>query len=69
VRATTTQGNPSFVPPEDRIAEFDEDGTLWVEHPVYTQVVYCLENAGSLVREKPALTGAAVSHVQGRTGG
>src|SRR5262249_28417360 len=43
VRATTAQGSPQFVPPEDRIATFDQDGTLWVEHPIYSQVVYCLD--------------------------
>ena len=43
VKATTTQGGPKFVPPEERIATFDQDGTLWVEHPMYTQVMYCLE--------------------------
>src|SRR5215467_379070 len=43
VRATTDQGSPKFVPPEDRIATFDQDGTLWVEHPIYSQVVYCLD--------------------------
>ena len=35
VKATTEQGSPKFVPPEDRIATFDQDGTLWVEHPIY----------------------------------
>ena len=35
------QRRPS-VPPEERIDTFDQDGTLWVEHPIYTQVVYCL---------------------------
>jgi hypothetical protein len=49
VRATTTKGSPNFVPPPVRIAEFDQDGTLWVEHPVYTQVVYCLDHVGQLV--------------------
>jgi phosphoglycolate phosphatase-like HAD superfamily hydrolase len=55
VRATTTQGSPNFVPPGERIAEFDQDGTLWVEHPVYTQIVYCLEHVGELVKQKPEL--------------
>jgi hypothetical protein len=32
VKTTTTQGSPQFVPPEQRIATFDQDGTLWVEH-------------------------------------
>src|SRR5215471_12970677 len=42
VKTTTTQGSPQFVPPAERIATFDQDGTLWVEHPIYTQVLYCL---------------------------
>ena len=33
----------NFVPPEERIATFDQDGTLWVEHPMYSQVMYCLD--------------------------
>jgi hypothetical protein len=33
VKDTTTQGSPKVVPAEDRIATFDQDGTLWVEHP------------------------------------
>ena len=39
VKDTTTQGSPKFVPPTERIATFDQDGTLWVEHPIYTQVM------------------------------
>jgi hypothetical protein len=33
VRATTDKNSPNIVPPERRIATFDQDGTLWVEHP------------------------------------
>jgi phosphoserine phosphatase len=55
VKTTTTQGSPQFVPPEARIATFDQDGTLWVEHPMYTQVVYCLERVPALVKDKPEL--------------
>jgi phosphoserine phosphatase len=55
VRATTDQASPKFVPPEDRIATFDQDGTLWVEHPMYTQVVYCLERVPAVVAQKPEL--------------
>jgi phosphoserine phosphatase len=55
VKATTTQGSPEFVPPEARIATFDQDGTLWVEHPMCSQVVYCLERVSALVKEKPEL--------------
>ena len=49
--------SPDFLPPEERIAEFDQDGTLWVEHPLYTQVVFCLDRVPSLVKEKPELKG------------
>jgi len=59
VRATTTQGSPQFVPPEERIATFDQDGTLWVEHPMYTQVMYCLEKVPALVKAKPELANVA----------
>src|SRR5262249_22992721 len=55
VQATTDQSSPTFVPPEARIATFDQDGTLWVEHPMYTQVLYCLERVPALVAQKPEL--------------
>jgi phosphoglycolate phosphatase-like HAD superfamily hydrolase len=55
VRATTDQGSAKFVPPEERIATFDQDGTLWVEHPMYTQVIYCFERVPAVVAEKPEL--------------
>jgi phosphoglycolate phosphatase-like HAD superfamily hydrolase len=55
VQATTDKENPKYVPPEDRIATFDQDGTLWVEHPMYTQVVYCLEQVPALATKKPEL--------------
>jgi phosphoglycolate phosphatase-like HAD superfamily hydrolase len=55
VRATTDRASPQFVPPEQRIATFDQDGTLWVEHPMYTQVVYCLERVPAVVAQKPEL--------------
>jgi phosphoglycolate phosphatase-like HAD superfamily hydrolase len=55
VRATTDQANAKFVPPEERIACFDQDGTLWVEHPIYTQIVYCLDRVPAVVAQKPEL--------------
>ncbi|MGE5215207.1 MAG: HAD family hydrolase [Nitrospirota bacterium] len=55
VKATTTQGSPQFVAPDERIAAFDQDGTLWVEHPMYTQVTYCFERVPALVKQKPEL--------------
>jgi hypothetical protein len=58
VRDTTDRTNPKFVPPEDRIATFDQDGTLWVEHPVYSQMMYCLDRVPVLAKQKPALKNA-----------
>src|SRR5271154_2142841 len=55
VRDTTDRANPKFVPPEERIATFDQDGTLWVEHPLYSQVIYCLDRVPALVAKKPEL--------------
>src|SRR6266571_4189995 len=55
VQATTTQGSPKFVPPAERIATFDQDGTLWVEYPMYSQVGYCLDRVPAVVKAKPEL--------------
>ena len=55
MRTTTDQASPKFVPPEARIATFDQDGTLWVEHPMYSQVMYCLERVPAVVKAKPEL--------------
>jgi phosphoglycolate phosphatase-like HAD superfamily hydrolase len=55
VKETTEQASPKFVPPAERIATFDQDGTLWVEHPMYSQVVYCLDRVPAVVKAKPEL--------------
>jgi hypothetical protein len=43
VERVTKQGSPDFVPEADRIATFDNDGTLWAEQPMYFQVMFALE--------------------------
>ncbi len=48
VRSATEQGGPHFVEPAERIATFDNDGTLWVEQPLYTQVVFALDRVREL---------------------
>ncbi len=58
IRATTDPSSKHFVPPAERIATFDQDGTLWVEHPIYTQVVYCLDRVPVVVKVKPELADA-----------
>jgi phosphoglycolate phosphatase-like HAD superfamily hydrolase len=55
VKGTTDKDSPKFVPPGERIATFDQDGTLWVEHPMYTQVLFCLDRVPAVVKAKPEL--------------
>jgi phosphoglycolate phosphatase-like HAD superfamily hydrolase len=55
VRDTVDRSSPNYVVPDDRIAVFDQDGTLWVEHPMYAQVVFCLERVPAVVAQTPAL--------------
>jgi phosphoglycolate phosphatase-like HAD superfamily hydrolase len=53
VRATTDSTSKDFVCPEDRIATFDQDGTLWVEHPLYTQAMFALDRVHALAPQHP----------------
>src|SRR5215471_3971417 len=55
VQATTDRTNPKFVAEPERIAVFDQDGTLWVEHPMYAQVVYCFSRVPAVVKARPEL--------------
>ena len=55
VQETTDKSSSKFVPPEKRVATFDQDGTLWVEQPMYTQVMYCLDRVPAVVKAKPEL--------------
>lgn len=52
VRAVTTPGD-AFVPPAERIATFDNDGTLWCEKPLYVQADFILRRFREMVREHP----------------
>src|SRR5690349_24606895 len=53
VRTTTDQSSRGFVRPEDRIATFDQDGTLWVEQPLYTQAMFALDRLRELAPKHP----------------
>lgn len=53
VRGTTDRASPRFVPPEQRVATFDEDGTMWVEHPMYTELVFSLDRLVELSATHP----------------
>jgi len=53
VKTTTDKANPKFVPPEERIATFDQDGTTWVEHPIYSQVLFAFDRVAEMAPEHP----------------
>ncbi|MBL8877327.1 MAG: haloacid dehalogenase-like hydrolase [Phycisphaerae bacterium] len=53
VERITKEGSPEFVPPEERIATFDNDGTLWCEQPLYVQGVFALDRVKELAPKHP----------------
>jgi len=53
VARVTQQGGPDFVPPAERIATFDNDGTLWCEHPMPVQLVFALDRVKALAPLHP----------------
>ena len=53
VTEVTTASSPNFVPPAERIAVFDNDGTLWVEQPMYTQLAYVIDRVKALAPAHP----------------
>ena len=56
VADTTQPGSPGYVPPAERIATFDNDGTLWTEHPVYVEVLFTLDRTGHVVTAQVSKT-------------
>lgn len=67
VEATTTEGSPEFVPPAERVAVFDNDGTLWSEQPLYVQAFYLIDRIKALAPQHPewATTEPFASLLQG----
>jgi haloacid dehalogenase-like hydrolase len=53
VTKVTKQGGPGFVPPAERIATFDNDGTLWAEQPMYFQLLFALDRVKALAPQHP----------------
>ncbi|MFM7425752.1 MAG: HAD family hydrolase [Elainella sp.] len=53
VATVTTPDSPAFVPPADRIAVFDNDGTLWVEQPLYVQAFFVFDRVKQLAPQHP----------------
>ena len=67
VAKVTTEGSPDFVPPEQRIATFDNDGTLWVEHPMYTQFAFALDRVKALAPQASGVDDQATLQGGART--
>jgi len=53
VDRVTKEGGKDFVPPAERIATFDNDGTLWVESPVYTQIAFAFDRVKAMAPQHP----------------
>ncbi|MFI4917386.1 MAG: HAD family hydrolase [Phycisphaerales bacterium JB060] len=53
VTRTTTHGSPDFVPPAERIAVFDNDGTLWSEQPAYFQLIFAVDRVKAMAADHP----------------
>ena len=53
VGKVTSKGSPDFVPPAERIATFDNDGTLWSEQPMYFQLLFALDRVRALAPQHP----------------
>jgi hypothetical protein len=53
VANVTREGSPDFVPPAERIAVFDNDGTLWTEHPMYVQLAFVLDRVKAMALIHP----------------
>lgn len=53
LRAATTDGSPGFIPPAERIAVFDNDGTLWAEQPAYFQLLFAIDRVKAMAPRHP----------------
>jgi phosphoglycolate phosphatase-like HAD superfamily hydrolase len=53
VTRVTKEGGPDYVEPKDRVATFDNDGTLWIEQPIYTQFAFALDQVKKQANQHP----------------
>ena len=53
VRAVSTEGSKDYVAPAERVAVFDNDGTLWLEYPMYTQLLFVFDRIKALAPKNP----------------
>lgn len=57
VERVTREGSPDFIPPAERIAVFDNDGTLWSEQPMYFQLLFAIDRVRAMAAEHPEWQG------------
>jgi phosphoglycolate phosphatase-like HAD superfamily hydrolase len=75
VEKVTAEGSADFVPPAERIATFDNDGTLWAEQPIYFQVQFAFDRVKALApkhpewKNKPAFRALLAGDMKGFTAG
>ena len=55
VGRVTQTGSADYVPPEERVAVFDNDGTLWPERPAPVELLFCMQRLASMTAENPSL--------------
>ena len=53
VAAVTKEGGPDYVAPAERIATFDNDGTLWIEQPIYNQFAFAIDRVKATSNQHP----------------
>jgi phosphoglycolate phosphatase-like HAD superfamily hydrolase len=53
VQRTTAPGSPQLIPAAERIVVFDNDGTLWIEQPVYSQLLFAVDRVKALAAQHP----------------
>jgi hypothetical protein len=57
VEGVTTEGDPRYVPEAERIATFDNDGTLWAEQPLYFEILFAMDQVRAMAPEHPEWQG------------
>ncbi|TAK76511.1 MAG: haloacid dehalogenase-like hydrolase [Gammaproteobacteria bacterium] len=67
VEEVTNKNSSYYVPPEDRIATFDNDGTMWLEQPMYTEVIFALDRLPEWKNQYNKLTIQAIHHAMAVT--
>jgi hypothetical protein len=68
VKRVTTPSGTDFVPERERIATFDNDGTLWAEQPIYFQFAFVLDRIKAMAPQHPDPTGLPMRSIRASSG-